>query len=191
MTKKERAAYAKEWRRKHPGYQPNQDASIRRECTVCKTEKPATLEFFGKEKTRPLGLSSWCKECSTTRHAAYNKAHRDEVNVRQRKWRTSERERVYTLRYAHKMTVEEFDALLKAQNGVCAICGNPPTARDKFVLHVDHVHDETQRNRGLLCTLCNHAIERIESIEGWADKAIAYLVKHEIAKREQELAGGQ
>jgi hypothetical protein len=44
----------------------------------------------------------------------------------------------------------EYEALLAAQGGVCAICGQGR----KYRLNVDHCH-KTGRARGLLCRLCN------------------------------------
>jgi len=32
-------------------------------CSKCKTEKPATLEFFSAEKRIKSGLNSWCRDC--------------------------------------------------------------------------------------------------------------------------------
>jgi hypothetical protein len=52
------------------------------------------------------------------------------------------------------VTDAEYDRLLAAQGGGCAICGNPPKTRR---LHVDHDH-KTGRVRGLLCHRCNRAL---------------------------------
>jgi len=87
----------------------------------------------------------------------------------------------HTLR-RHRVTVEWYEATLAAQAGGCAICGELPTRKK---LAVDHNHT-TGVNRGLLCDICNTALERMETVENWHDKAIAYLVKYEIAQREKE-----
>lgn len=50
----------------------------------------------------------------------------------------------------YDLTLEEYDALLKAQGGRCAICPLKP----KYNLHVDHCH-KTGIVRGLLCKTCN------------------------------------
>lgn len=52
------------------------------------------------------------------------------------------------------VTVAEYDRLLAAQGGGCAICGNPPKSRR---LDVDHDH-RTGATRGLLCHACNRGL---------------------------------
>jgi hypothetical protein len=59
------------------------------------------------------------------------------------------------LRKNYGISLDEYEALVKSQNGVCAICLRFPNANG--VLHVDHDH-ETGRVRGLLCMSCNVAI---------------------------------
>lgn len=48
----------------------------------------------------------------------------------------------------------QYEALLKRQEGVCAICHRPPK---KIRLHIDHDH-KTGVIRGLLCSWCNHKL---------------------------------
>jgi hypothetical protein len=52
------------------------------------------------------------------------------------------------------MSVEDLDAMLLAQHGVCAICQTAPAA------HVDHDH-QTDKVRGLLCFRCNAALGQL------------------------------
>jgi len=52
------------------------------------------------------------------------------------------------------LTIEDYERIFKTQNGVCAICGNPPKKR---ALAVDH-HHKTLIVRGLLCWTCNRTI---------------------------------
>lgn len=62
------------------------------------------------------------------------------------------------------LTVEEYDALFEAQNGVCAICGNEETTTSHGkvrLLSADHDH-ETGQQRGLLCCDCNRAIGQMK-----------------------------
>jgi len=64
--------------------------------------------------------------------------------------------RGYRLKGKYGLTPDEYDELLAAQGGVCAICAGPPDGRwPRYA--VDHDH-ETGEVRGLLCTRCNRAI---------------------------------
>lgn len=53
------------------------------------------------------------------------------------------------------ITTEEYEAILKAQGGKCAICQRATGASKK--LSVDHDH-KTGEVRGLLCTPCNRDV---------------------------------
>lgn len=73
------------------------------------------------------------------------------------------------------LTVEDYEKLLKAQGGVCAICGRPPK---KQRLAVDHDH-LTKRVRGLLCAFCNGRIlGRLERSKTDPRKIVVYLEKY-------------
>ena len=49
-------------------------------CSKCKTEKPATLEFFSAEKRLKSGLNSWCRDC---RNNKVKTNHQTEVGHQQ------------------------------------------------------------------------------------------------------------
>lgn len=140
-------------------------------CSRCDVEKPID-EFPFRSKVMGTRHKR-CKPCmvETTRpynhteakraHGrAYHLANAGERNAQRRMWNEDhpfERQayqRAYTLARRYGMTVTEYEALLRAQDGRCAICGLEPTDRN---LHVDHCH-KTGEVRGLLCTLCNLGI---------------------------------
>ena len=52
------------------------------------------------------------------------------------------------------VTDADYDRMLAAQGGGCAICGNPPKTR---ALNTDHDH-KTGKVRGLLCHRCNRVM---------------------------------
>lgn len=79
------------------------------------------------------------------------------------------------------ITEEDYYSLLKAQKGICKICGNPPCSKDhpankdnKYYLHVDHDHSDG-RIRGLLCNACNNGLGRFKDRIDLLQKAIEYL----------------
>ena len=62
-------------------------------------------------------------------------------------------QREIALKRKYGMSIEEYDARLTAQGGVCLICLRP----SKKVLCVDHDH-ETRKLRDLLCDKCNRGL---------------------------------
>ena len=85
----------------------------------------------------------------------YYRAHKKEVLARQKQQYNGRYHATWHLHKRFGITVEDYDALLAKQKGVCAICGAMPTT--KLRLPVDHNH-QTGMIRGLLCHKCNRAI---------------------------------
>jgi hypothetical protein len=99
-----------------------------------------------------------------------NGAHPNMVQARRR----------YHLQKTYGLTLEQYEQMLLAQNGVCAICKRPESVKVRGTLkslHVDHNH-ETGQVRELLCGACNSAFgslcEDSEIILAMFD----YAVKH-------------
>lgn len=69
--------------------------------------------------------------------------------------------------------MEEFDAMVEAQQGCCAVCGR---LMDR--ISVDHSH-ATGEVRELLCATCNSGIGMFNDDPEVMHKAIAYLKKHQ------------
>ncbi len=71
------------------------------------------------------------------------------------------------LKRDYGVTLADFDEMLVAQSGVCAICHQPETQVIGGILShlcVDHNH-ETGQVRGLLCHRCNKTVGWIETLE--------------------------
>jgi hypothetical protein len=77
------------------------------------------------------------------------------------------------LRWKFDITPEDYERMLAAQGGVCAICEQPSPRRVR--LDIDHDH-ETGEIRGLLCTWCNRAIGMLRDRPIIAAKAARYLL---------------
>lgn len=84
------------------------------------------------------------------------------------------------LRRRYGMTVEDYDALLSAQNNCCAVCGTDDPGKNRF--HVDHDHACCPAGgscgkcvRGLLCGNCNRGIGYLKDDAAIVAKALEYL----------------
>lgn len=67
------------------------------------------------------------------------------------------------LRRKFGMTVEQYFVIYDEQGGVCALCGEEESERDRVLLPVDHCHF-SGRVRGLLCSHCNRQLGWVEAI---------------------------
>lgn len=118
--------------------------------------------------------SKWQKD-NPEKSQAYQKAYRDIHNKSDdtRRWRAN-----YYLKTKYGMTLEEYEARLKAQNGVCKICFKKETKRHQsgqiVRLQVDHDH-KTGAVRALLCNRCNMTLGKLEESVELASAMIAYL----------------
>ena len=75
--------------------------------------------------------------------------------------------------YFYGLTPEEYDAMLIAQLGRCAICD------EQADLVVDHDHNSADAGaRGLLCKRCNHGLGHFRDDPGYLLAAARYLRKH-------------
>lgn len=157
-------------------------------CCRCQQYKPKTDFYIRSDKKR--GYHYKCKKCekayAATPHAKallkkrckkYNDKLRDENPKKY--YKRSRQSRLY--RYG--LTENDYQDLLKKQNGVCAICGRESNGRkskfdDTIKLHVDHDH-ATGKVRGLLCTKCNMAIGGFDENISIIKKAIQYLEENQ------------
>ena len=83
------------------------------------------------------------------------------------------------IRSRYGLQPDDFDAMLKKQGGLCAICKTAlrvrkgTVCRDKTVV-VDHCHS-TGKVRGILCSLCNTGLGSFIDSEDRLAAAINYL----------------
>lgn len=92
----------------------------------------------------------------------------------------SARRRAHLKQYG--MTLQQFTAMFRAQNGVCAICkckihAGKDTLRREFAC-VDHDH-RTKKVRALLCHSCNSALGFLYDDPILAEKVAVYLRYHQ------------
>lgn len=85
-----------------------------------------------------------------------------------RKWNAAnpDKKRASHLRDLYGITMADYQAMVEAQGGGCAICRRPHMALSSTgtprPLHVDHDH-ATGRIRGLLCGSCNTHVGWLET----------------------------
>lgn len=170
-------------------------------CPDCMKEKYAS--FFHAKTNSKDGLQAYCKICQNLRNFAWAKANPDRFRRNYTQWmkeyreRNREQFRGYDLKHRitrHGWTVAEYESVLAAQNGVCAICGKPENGKgnrggDSRALAIDHDHSCCNKKygckrckRGLLCAHCNHALHSIDADPEWPFKAVAYLNKFQCKK---------
>lgn len=96
-----------------------------------------------------------------------------EIGHERRKNITPEEAKNRDLKHRYGITLDEYNDLLKRQEGRCAIC-NIHYSAYKRKLHVDHDH-ENNVVRGILCTNCNRGLGCFKDNSDFLQKAINYI----------------
>lgn len=123
------------------------------------TKYQHTKAYRERKKAKGICIMGGCWRRASTRRLQCLRHRRQDAN----------RVRVYN----HGLdAVEHFLVELKRQKGKCAICRTVLTYRPQQ----DHNH-VTGRRRGVLCILCNVALERLETHATWEKQARKYLKK--------------
>lgn len=156
-------------------------------CNRCRQDKPLT-EYYA-DKTGKDGLASICKEClRAARRARWTNDYGGQ-KLKDAERRDSYKLFVYRLRREFNMTEEQYDQMLKEQDGRCALCKKPETREHHRTgspqrLSVDHDHSCCPKtpacgscNRGLLCYECNLLLGKIERTPGLETAIVEYLSK--------------
>lgn len=130
-----------------------------RRCNACGELKP--LSAFYRKVRGVGGRDGRCKECK--------RVLRDMPATRDRH-----------LRNTYGITLAEYEAMLHAQGGVCAICREPEGqvggrhGTAALSLAVDHDHT-TGHVRGLLCSSCNQGLGMFKHEANLLGAALRYL----------------
>lgn len=109
----------------------------------------------------------------------YYAKNKETYVLRARAWRANNKRQHHgqTLKSKYGITIDQYEALLAQQGGVCAICCQPEKRAKQGVvyrLHVDHDH-RTGRIRALLCHNCNCAIGHVKEDPVVLERMIRYL----------------
>lgn len=96
-------------------------------------------------------------------------AKRAQARRQERNRADPDRRRNAKFMFRYGITLDDYNSMLEAQGGVCAVCKQ--SGHTKQRLHVDHNHESGQV-RSLLCALCNAALgalkEDLDLIESLA-----------------------
>lgn len=126
------------------------DKAGNKRCSQCLKWKQVG-EFY-PDRGPTDGLNSYCRRC----------------------------DRSLRIKRQYGITADQYDAMLAAQNGGCAICLRPPREAS---LHVDHDHaccPERKKScgkcvRGLLCEDCNRALGMLGDDRDRIKRVLEYL----------------
>lgn len=173
-----------------------------KKCSKCGELKPLSSYYRAGGNSRD-GRRGECIPCNLAAKAERHRENPGPARERTRRWREAHSERFAAnqeafaasggkrladrksyLKRKYGMTIEQYDAMLKAQGGGCFICGRPP--REDISLHVDHDHS-TGEVRGILCFCCNNALADFQEDRLLLRKAADYLDRQD-HREEIELA---
>lgn len=143
-----------------------------------------------------------CRECSTTFRAATaggggqflycdgckplavqrNKDSKNAARLVANNPNRAARNRRELLKSRYGLTPEQYDEMLAAQDGACALCAEKPKPggiKAASKLHVDHDH-ETGKIRALLCNRCNQGLGYFRDDTALMQRASLYVWKHRL-----------
>lgn len=133
------------------------EANLKR-CARCRVFQPVSEFSISDYRNGEASLRSYCKPCAKLQrsdwyhtgggrnwHKQYRKDNPEALAAATRR---------HNLKKHYGLSETDYEALLVAQGGVCALCKQPPVAKR---LAVDHDHS-TLRRRALLCGSCNTAL---------------------------------
>ena len=162
-----------------------------KKCIKCKIIKP--IFEFTPRKERPRQYTVSCKYCRAKNAKNYRENNHSKVRMIEKRYQTKNRielnkksreslrkkrkknpdfDRAYKLKYTYGITIDEFNKILKKQEGKCVICRTDKPNGRGFC--VDHDH-KTGKVRGILCHSCNTGIGSLKDSVELLEKAIKYL----------------
>ena len=111
-----------------------------------------------------------CSDCGRNRAPRFFVSERGRVCTDCQRKRRSNATHARRIEQTYGLTIEQYDALLAAQGGRCAIC----VGERRYRLNVDHDH-ATGLVRGLLCRRCNKLLRDVRDDRVVLGMAARYL----------------
>jgi Recombination endonuclease VII len=118
--------------------------------------KAKQAAYRASPKGKAVQAAYWASPKGKGRSRAYESTPKGKAKraVREASPRTKARKAAYWLRWRYKLTVEQRDAMIAAQDNRCACCRTLFGLLKAHRPFVDHDH-ATGRVRGILCVECN------------------------------------
>lgn len=153
-------------------------------CSNCGEEKEIVNFYYRKDNQE---YRAECKQCVLKKSVKYRLGHKKEIRkyyilnkdkILKHRQDTRLNTRNNDLKREYGITLDDYNKMLQEQNGLCAICGERETIKNKngtlSELCVDHDHI-TGKIRGLLCRECNGALGKFNDNIEILKSAIKYL----------------
>ena|SRR5208283_692232 len=142
-----------------------------KKCKGCKKDFPVA------EYQRKHGLRPYCRKCSSEIQKTWHKKNLEKAHALSQRWKEKNPERHKflmwrsNLRRTYGLSEQQYQKLC-GDTPRCGICGVERSKNRR--LSIDHCHKKKEI-RGMLCHRCNSALERIDEIPNWLEKARSYL----------------
>lgn len=169
-TDQERAKHASKQRRRRAEHPERVRAAARRRYAADPTKKRESAKLYRARH----------REIANAVNLAWRQRNPEKVKEYTRRWREKTgvpvpvMQRRNYLKRTYGLTLAQFDALLAAQGGVCAICGDSKSGTGRRSFSVDH-DAVAGVIRGVLCGPCNTGIGLLRHDAIRLAKAIEYL----------------
>ena len=124
---------------------------------------------FGASTRAKDGRRSQCKDCEKVYEDRRSRNYKEQYRDKPAEYRKNRQ-----LKNRYGITLEDYNNMLQAQNGSCAMC--PATALDE-VMCVDHNH-ATGDVRAILCKPCNTMLGMANDSAARLQAGIDYLQEH-------------
>jgi hypothetical protein len=148
-------------------------SEITKHCPKCKEEK--LFSDFGKDITKKIGLTSYCKLCAASNRKLNYAKNPNKEKKKLMEYYNSNKEkfREYSLKSLYGASIENYKEMQTQQGHMCKIC-KTHESNLKRKLFIDHCH-ETGKVRGLLCQYCNTMLGNAKDNMLVLQSAINYL----------------
>ena len=154
-------------------------------------QRERATEYYWKHRDKKLKYAEEYRAKNRDKVRQYFRTDeaRERKNALRRAWNAKNRakqiatnQKAHLKRY-HGLTVEQYESMVAAQDGKCAICRRVPSGKGHCGrLHVDHSH-EAMTIRELLCANCNRGLGLFADNPNWLTAAAWYLDRHRAADR--------